>query len=46
MKGILFFSLISLLDCKIVPLEKYGLTDFLCDNGFVVLDVSEFDEGD
>lgn len=46
MKGILFFSLISLLYGKIVLLEKYGLTDFLYDNGLVVLDVSEFDEGD
>ena len=46
MKGILFFSLISLLDGKIIPLEKYGLTDFLYGNGLVVLDVSEFDEGD
>jgi len=46
MKGILLFSLISLLYCEIVPLKKYGLTDFLCDNGFVVLDVSGFNKGD
>ena len=46
MKCLLLFSLISLIYCEIVPLKKYGITKNLYDEGYVVLDVSDFDEGD
>lgn len=46
MEGLLLFYLFSLMYCEIVPLEKYGITKSLRDDGLVVLNISEFDEGD